>query len=109
MKLESKCITSPKISLFLKIFAFLKDKYGNKSFEVDEAIRRINANPDLGVWCHKDKYNPVHKKAAEEKNMKILNLQNACHCFAGRFDSKVIDKDTRKPYFCGLFKAPVIQ
>ena len=95
MKLRSKCLSKPKIRAFLTIYPFLAATYQDEPFEVAHAITRVNANPDLGVWCYST--GNCNKKAKTDKETAgfvSLDLQNACHCFAGRFESSVIDEDT---------------
>ena len=99
MPLKSKQISGPKIKAFRQIFPHLITKYADKAFEVEEAIRFINANPQLGVWCCRTKTaNTSEVQKAKEKGLTPLDLQNACHCFAGRGDSCVIDSETGEKF-----------
>jgi len=99
MDFYSKQLSRPKIQAFLKIFPFLKETYDTEQFIVDDAIIKINANSDLGVWCYKtNNYDRERKVRAEKSGLITLDLQNACHCFAGRGESKVVDKDTGQKY-----------
>ena len=99
MRLFSKALSGPKIEAFLKILPFLKETFGNKVFAVDEAIRRVNAQPDLRVWCHKSsKVDQSAKDKAQQDGLTTLDLQNACHCFAGGTQSSVTDLDTGEEF-----------
>lgn len=97
MKMKSNCISGPKMEAFLKILPFLKSKYQDNEFSVYDAIPYVNANPDLKVWCHRTRKIDKSLKARKEaEGFSSLDLQNACHCFAGRRESRVVDLATDK-------------
>lgn len=99
MELVCKQLTGPKIEAFLKIFPFLNESYEEELFRVENAVTRINANPELGVWCYiTNKLNNKKKIKALDAGLVPLDLQNACHCFSGRCESKVVDNDTGQKY-----------
>ena len=99
MSLKSEQLTRPKIEAFLKIYPFLTETFGDTQFHVEDAIRRVNSKPELGVWCHKTNKIDAEKRAVAKANgLVTLDLQNACHCFAGRGQSSVIDSETRRKH-----------
>ncbi len=94
MKLHSNCLSGPKIKAFQKILPLMEEKFGKGSFHVDDAIRLINSNPDLEIRAYKGStVDPKAKAFCDKTGHTSLNMQNACHCFAARKESRVVDKD----------------
>jgi hypothetical protein len=99
--MEYKCaqLSSPKIKAFLSIYSHLKTKYRDSAFGVEEAIRWINAQPELRIWCYRDRTcDKLAKTRAEKEGFISLDLQNACHCFAGNTKCSVIDVRSNQIY-----------
>ncbi len=95
MKLHSNCLSGPKIKAFLKVYPVIKESLGDRSFHVDDAIRIVNLHPELEVRAYKtSKYNQPVKDFCERTGHTLLDMQNACHCFAARKESRVVDKQT---------------
>lgn len=67
MNLYSKQLSCPKIQAFLKVFPFLKNTYGTNQFIIDDAIVKVNANSELGVWCHKNNYDRKKKLKSRKR------------------------------------------
>jgi len=48
----------------------------------------------------------ITKKETENDGLTPVDIKNACHCFAGRLESRVVDKETGNTY---QFLDPVVK